>query len=137
MGCQIDTNLPGCLAPMKKADVLIVDDDPISIKVLDALSKRMNLSTVVAIDGANALQVLEQYQVDWVITDLRMPMMNGFDLIKALHEAGITSDQILVTTTDDGSSARKQLNELGIRHHFTKPLELSKIECVLNTGSKP
>ena len=59
---------------------------------------------------------------DCIILDLRMPGMNGFDLIKKLISKGIHTPVICVTAFDDAKS-REQARELGAAAYFTKPVD--------------
>ncbi|HVZ16427.1 MAG TPA: response regulator [Terriglobales bacterium] len=65
--------------------ILLVDDEP-SIRIISsALLRRAGYETVVAADGFEALQKIREKIPDLVITDLRMPNMNGFELLAVLR----------------------------------------------------
>ena len=59
---------------------------------------------------------------DCIILDLRMPRMNGFDLMEKLISKGIHTPVICVTAFDDANS-REQARELGAAAYFTKPMD--------------
>jgi two-component system, LuxR family, response regulator FixJ len=59
---------------------------------------------------------------DCIILDLRMPGMNGFDLMKKLIAKGIQTPIICVTAFDDAKS-REQARKLGASAYFTKPVD--------------
>jgi two-component system response regulator FixJ len=59
---------------------------------------------------------------DCIILDLRMPGMNGFDLMKKLITKGVQTPVICVTAFDDAKS-REQARELGAAAYFTKPVD--------------
>ena len=66
--------------------VLIVEDNPISCKVLRISLEREHYTVVVAMNGASALQEVEKQQFDLIIQDLFLPDMDGFILNKKLRE---------------------------------------------------
>lgn len=68
--------------------VLIVEDEPVVRLLLNALLQRQGLSTLTAEDGVQALEVYEAQpeKIGVVITDLNMPRMDGFGLIRRLTE---------------------------------------------------
>src|ERR1041385_8059054 len=70
----------------KLSRLLIVDDDEAVREVTsDALSE-LGYLIETAQDGKAALQVIDKFQPDLVITDLRMPRMSGFELLQVLRE---------------------------------------------------
>src|SRR5450631_88075 len=66
--------------------VLLVDDDSSVLKVLGALLEQDGLEPVLAGSGLEALAVLEGRPIDAVVTDLRMPGMDGIQLLAELSE---------------------------------------------------
>src|SRR5262245_8387577 len=71
----------------RAATVLVVDDDPAIVKVLSALLEQAHLTSRAAACGAEALRLLEEQIVDVVLTDVRMPGLDGLDLLsRIVHE---------------------------------------------------
>ncbi|MEG2076541.1 MAG: ATP-binding protein, partial [Victivallaceae bacterium] len=66
--------------------VLIVDDVPINLKVLQAMLKRIGITPQLAHSGKEALQLLEQQEFNFLLTDMWMPEMNGSDLVRKIRE---------------------------------------------------
>ncbi len=69
----------------KKKTVLLVDDEPNIRLILTAVLEQAGYSVVTAEDGFAALRKIQQSKPDAVITDLRMPNMNGFELLTVLR----------------------------------------------------
>jgi two-component system chemotaxis response regulator CheY len=109
--------------------ILIVDDSATVRKFVAVSLGMQGFNVVAACDGMDALEKMPQSNFDLVITDLNMPNMDGFGLIKALRE----NDQykslpiiILTSLTDQGS---KDLGvELGASSYLIKPFSLEKIQ---------
>jgi len=68
---------------------------------------------------------------DCIILDLRMPRMNGFDLMKTLIAKGIHTPVICITAFDDATS-RERARELGAAAYFTKPLDDQALVDAIN-----
>jgi CheY-like chemotaxis protein len=66
----------GSMLPEKK-QILVVDDEPNLRRVLSALLIRDDYDVATAEDGAQALEILGEHHIDMVITDLRMPRIDG------------------------------------------------------------
>ncbi len=108
--------------------VLVVDDEPSVLRTLGALLTRQGFHVVVAHDGREALRKLdEQTQgVAVMVSDLVMPGMDGFDLVRSvLRRAGATR-VVMVTGVMDWEGADEKLallRELGVRHVLRKPCD--------------
>lgn len=70
--------------PSKK--VLIVEDNPLMSKLLAEMLEVFDIESLRAIDGESALQMLLEQPFSLMITDLRMPKMNGVELLKTVKE---------------------------------------------------
>lgn len=105
--------------------VLVVDDNRLMRTMLgDALGGRMDVLT--AGDGAEALDVLAQQNVDLVLTDLHMPRLDGFELIATLvRERPLLP--VVVMTALPTAVAGGALSGGGILRVLRKPLELSTV----------
>ncbi len=68
-----------------KKTILLVDDEPNIRLVLGAVLERSGFAVVTAEDGFEALRAIQRSMPDLVITDLRMPNMNGFELLSVLR----------------------------------------------------
>lgn len=77
--------------------ILVVDDEPSMRRVLQIMLERMGHTVVVADDGVSALTVLESESVDLVISDLRMPRLDGLGLQEAMRERQIAVPLIMIS----------------------------------------
>jgi two-component system, chemotaxis family, chemotaxis protein CheY len=109
--------------------ILAVDDSATVRKFVSVALTMQGFGVVTACDGMDALEKLPSQQVDLVITDLNMPNMDGFELIKALRENPAYKDLpviILTSLTDDVSKDRGA--GLGVSSYLVKPFSLEKIQ---------
>ncbi len=70
----------------KGLKVMIVDDDPMILRLVDAMLKRIGITADMAGGGFEALRLLDKIEYDLVVTDLKMPHLNGFDLADAIKK---------------------------------------------------
>jgi diguanylate cyclase (GGDEF)-like protein len=102
--------------------VLIVDDSPIVRALVGGYLRNAGFSVEEAGDGAEALRRLESHTFDVIITDLRMPELDGFGLLEAVKRKNAGPEVILLTGThahDMGSAIRAL--RLGAHDFLTKP----------------
>jgi CheY-like chemotaxis protein len=122
--------------------VLIVDDEkPFLLSLTDGLAAyAKDFEVLTALNGKEAVKVLDSTGVDLVVTDLRMPKMDGFELLA--HMSGSYPDIPVIVMTAYGTPAiEERLQDMGTFHYLEKPLEFNvladKIVDALESGSSP
>lgn len=108
--------------------VLIVDDEALFLRtVVDgfaAHSERVNVLT--ALNGRQAADILDRYSVDLVVTDLKMPEMDGFELIA--HMSRVRPEvPVLVMTAFATPDIEGQLERDGVSQYLDKPLDFPEL----------
>ena len=103
--------------------VLVVDDEPNVRSALRAILAEEGFTVEVAAGGKAALASYLEWPPDVVLTDLRMPEMDGFALCRALHAQNPTLPVIVITAASDVASAVDALRA-GARDYLTKPLDV-------------
>ena len=79
--------------------VLIVDDNPQNVELLQAFLESMPVKIVTACDGQEALEKVQEHNPDLILLDIMMPRMSGFQVCKKLKSDPNTKDiQILMVT---------------------------------------
>jgi chemosensory pili system protein ChpA (sensor histidine kinase/response regulator) len=107
-----------------KRRVLLVDDSVSVRRFVGGMLERAGFHVVAARDGAEALQQLSEQSVDVVVTDLEMPRLNGYDLIRDLNREPTTCDlPVVVLTTRAGAKHVNLARELGVEHYVAKPVD--------------
>jgi putative two-component system response regulator len=109
------------LAKVEK--VLVVDDNPVIRRLLEKHLQMEGYEVLQAADGREALQAIDDnFDLNIIITDIQMPVMDGFKLIKAIRESHLTAAYIFViTNVDDRDSMIKAL-KLGANDYLLKPI---------------
>jgi CheY-like chemotaxis protein len=124
---------------MLKKDILVVDDDSIANFLIERIVQSTGLAGNIskALNGREALSYLKPNggtkKPQVILLDLNMPLMNGFEFIKAYRELDIEGkDDILIilVTSSDNPSDIQQAKELGIKYYLTKPLSAETIKGI-------
>jgi DNA-binding response OmpR family regulator len=109
---------------MAPATVLVVDDDPVILKLLEVNFEMEGFSVVRASDGAEGLERAREVHPDIVVLDVMMPRMTGYEVAKALREDAGTADiPIIFVTARAQSSDVERGMELGVDDYVTKPFD--------------
>jgi DNA-binding NtrC family response regulator len=110
--------------------ILIVDDEPNARQALAMLLEEDGYQVKTAADGFKALGVLKGWRCDVLLTDLRMPVMDGLTLVRKAREQEPTLVCLVMTafgTVDNAVEAMK----LGAEDYLTKPLNFDEVELVM------
>lgn len=105
---------------MSERTVLIVEDDPSSGKLIASLLAARGVGSELVTDGMMALQRLRDTTPGLVILDLALPLIDGWEVLSTLHEAGREIPVIVVTAHGQGDKANRA-RELGAKRFFEKP----------------
>ncbi|WP_373501358.1 HD domain-containing phosphohydrolase [Desulfococcus sp.] len=102
--------------------VLIVDDIEMNIKILEAMLRPNNYEIYRAVNGKEALGIMEFNEIDMVLLDIMMPGMNGYEVCRRIKNRQSTAitPVIMVTALDDSESKIKGI-EVGADDFITKP----------------
>ena len=110
------------------SSILIVDDQPLSIKLMEALLRQKGFNTTSANSGIEALEYLKENTPDLVMLDVMMPGMSGFEVSEIMRQDSKTADIpiIFVTARDDADTISKCF-EAGGNDYAAKPLRIYEL----------
>ncbi len=114
----------------RRGRILVVDDETNMRRVLGALLRRGGFEVLEAADGQAALECLDDQHVDAVLSDLKMPHMNGLELLEAARQRHARVPVILLTAHGTIGSAVEALKR-GAFDYLTKPFDPDEIQQVV------
>ncbi|HWR60695.1 MAG TPA: response regulator transcription factor [Clostridia bacterium] len=115
-------------------NILVVDDDPITLKILCATMEKHGFSVIRATTGNDALLHLKNHRLQAVILDLNLPDISGSDILKHIRNHPVLNSiaTIIVTENNDKLEAILSL-EMGADDYITKPFHQRELVARLNT----
>jgi DNA-binding NtrC family response regulator len=111
---------------MEKHTILLVDDDKEFRKALKRMFEKEGYAITAAADGHEALDTLSDNEFDLVISDLRMPNLDGIQLMGELRRQGLDTPIIFLTAFGEVESYMDLMN-LGAFEYVNKPVKSRKI----------
>ena len=118
---------------MAKQKLLLVDADPRSVRVLEVSLKKAGYSVTTATDGLDALAKIESLTPDLVLSDTRLPKLDGYTLVRTLKERTEWSAIPVVFLTSQKSIEDKIRGlELGVEDYLTKPIFVRELIARVN-----
>ncbi len=106
-----------------KVRALVVDDSLTMRKVLGRLLEREGYEVLVAKDGMDAMQLLQETTPDIILTDIEMPRMDGFGLARNIRDDARTKDTpLIMISSRTADKHRNMAREIGVNAFFGKPV---------------
>ncbi len=115
----------------QRLKVLIVDDESSQRSGLAAMVSAWGMTPETSADGNEALQKLNEFPADVILTDLNMPGLDGFGFLQRLRENGDMPPTIVLTAYGNIETAVKTVHELGAYWFLEKPIQPSTLEVLI------
>jgi DNA-binding NtrC family response regulator len=116
---------------MPKGRILIVDDEAIVAETISEMLEGWGYETAVASDGRAGLAVVEEFYPSVVVSDVYMPNLDGFGLLRGVRELHPETAVILLTGQGTVEMALRAIQEEGAFHYFEKPIDFAKLRFVV------
>ena len=112
-----------------KATILVVDDDPINLRLLQEILKD-NYTPYLAPSGERALAFLKNRRPDLILLDVEMPDMNGYDVIRAIKKDPSRRDiPVIFLTGLEGRDKEQEALDLGAVDYILKPISAGIVKA--------
>jgi DNA-binding NtrC family response regulator len=116
-------------------NVLVVDDEESQRAPLAAMISAWGYNVETAIDGQEALEKLGSFSANVVVTDLMMPRMDGFELMKRLGSDGNMPPAIVLTAFGNIETAIQTIHDLGAFWFLEKPIQPAALRVLLERAA--
>ncbi len=117
----------------EKALVLVVDDIESNRTLIQELLSQVNLEVIEAEEGQNALLMVQEYQPDLILMDIRMPGMNGYETTEILKKNPNTQAiPIIALTASVELNKQSKLITYGFDNYLSKPLKIPALFSTLS-----
>ena len=136
-GCAMKKNA----APKKRvgytaedARILVVDDTPMNLVIVQELLKNTRICVDTAESGAEALELVKQHAYDVILLDHLMPKMSGPEVLRNLNEMedNISAGAAVISLTSNAmEDAREEYRKMGFRDYLSKPFRPDELEDML------
>lgn len=106
--------------------ILLIDDDKIVLRTIQKLLVKEGYQLTIIESGQKALELIKNSFYDLIITDIRMPQIDGIETInkiRRLQEAGDLKSKFMIITGYSDADVSKEATEMGIKHFLMKPFD--------------
>lgn len=112
-------------------NVLVVEDDDKLNKLFCSVLNHHGYRALPAVDGAEALDILDKEIVDLIISDIMMPNVDGYELIKSLRDANYNMPVLIITAKGSFEDKEKGFNS-GTDDYMVKPVDMNEMILRVN-----
>ena len=116
---------------LKNSEILFVDDEKDLLFTVEEYLSQMGYNITVVDSGLKALELTKKRRIDILITDLKMPEVNGLDLLKAVKEHQPETEVIILTGYGSIETAVEAL-KLGSYDYLQKPIKLDRLKALID-----
>lgn len=111
--------------------ILVVDDDPTLVKVVQPFLESQDFTITIAHDGEEAIEVIKKKIPDLIVLDVQMPKMNGYTFIFELKKIPNTNNiPIIVLTAKEGMAEIFKIE--GVKEYIIKPFKPEVLLAAIN-----
>jgi CheY-like chemotaxis protein len=116
----------------KKKTILIVDDNDDIITTYRVVLDRMGYSVVIARNGLECLDMIDEVKPDLVILDVLLPGLSGSEVCRSIKEtAKTTAIPVIAITASVSGETRRRMSEVGADDFLLKPIDVSDLNRVI------
>lgn len=116
--------------------ILAVDDSRLSRRFVTTPLREAGFEVIEAENGELGLAAAAEHNPDLIVSDLLMPVMNGFEMIIKLREVGSIAP-IIVVSADIQEASRRECHSLGTAAFLNKPFEAADLLAAVNNALRP
>ncbi|UCE79268.1 MAG: sigma-54-dependent Fis family transcriptional regulator [Nitrospiraceae bacterium] len=114
----------------KKGKILIVDDEKIALRNLEHIMKKDGYEVIGTRSGQNALKLLEEHNFDTILTDMKMPKVDGMQILNRCRELSPDTEVVMITGYATLKSAIEAMKH-GAFYYIAKPFKLDEVRKVV------
>ncbi|HKP71548.1 MAG TPA: sigma-54 dependent transcriptional regulator, partial [Pyrinomonadaceae bacterium] len=119
---------------MANGRVLVIDDEPLVLETLREVLAARGFEALAEADSLRGLERVAQFRPSVVITDVKMPGLDGFELLRELRTRHPEVSVILLTGDGSVEMALRAVREEGAYHYFQKPIDDEKLYAVVESA---
>jgi DNA-binding NtrC family response regulator len=110
--------------------LLVIDDEPTVLEAVKTIGERSGFEVICRSDGESGVEASRTFRPDLVMVDLRMPGVDGLQVLRAIHQADPRCQMVLMTGYASVETAVEAI-KIGAMDYLSKPLDVGRVEELL------
>lgn len=119
---------------IKKQTILVVDDDELFLEFIQRMLSDDSINIITATSGKQGLEILKKQEVSMVLSEYRMPLMDGLEFlgkVKIIYPEVLT---VILTAQADIELVIKAINDVGVYKFILKPLDDTELKIMIKSA---
>lgn len=120
---------------LNKKKVLVCDDNPVIVFMLESLISKKGIEVITAVDGKDGYDKTSTTNIDFIVTDIEMPNMSGWDLIESVQKDGFDMKKVVVISAQLEQYIIPYAERFSILKYYLKPImphDIDEIAALIN-----
>jgi CheY-like chemotaxis protein len=122
------------------ARILVIEDNPDNIRLLDYVLRAHGYEPLLATDGAEGLRIASEAKPNLILLDIRMPHMDGYEVAARLKQMGLADMKVVAVTASAMVGDRERIAAAGFDGYIQKPIDpetfINQVERFLPAGQR-
>lgn len=106
-------------------NILVCEDNVMTLRTIEFALKKAGYSVFKAEDGDQGIRLLDEEEIDLVITDINMPYTKGLELLRHINTKLLPKIPVIVVSGITNKETQEHARELGAQGYITKPFDLN------------
>lgn len=119
------------LALLEGIQILVVDDNPLNLKIACFILQKSGAQTASALNGFEAIKMVQQNSYDLILMDLQMPEMDGYEATEFIRQELRSSIPIIGLSANIMFGEEEKCTEIGMNGYLTKPFEQADLSNLI------
>lgn len=112
--------------------ILVCEDNNLTLRSIELALKNADYDVITAVDGREGIKILEEEEVDLLITDINMPYSLGLELVRHVNTQLENKIPVIIVTGITQHETEVHAVELGAKGYIRKPLDLEVLVDMVN-----
>jgi len=118
--------------------VLVIEDDPRSIRLMELILRSQGYEAVMARNGREGLDAVRRRPFDVILLDLMLPEVDGFEVLRQLrNDPDLADVPVIITSARARPTTKEEAAELGANYYLTKPYRKAELLDVIASLTEP
>ncbi|MEI8345729.1 MAG: response regulator, partial [Candidatus Omnitrophota bacterium] len=118
---------------LKEARILVVEDNPVNMKLVLLFLEKMGCRVRSALNGKEAVEIVRAESFDLVLMDLQMPVMDGVEATRQIRRMGFSQLPIVALTATVTKEDQQAAAAVGVSDYLIKPIDMVTLRQKINT----
>lgn len=116
-----------------KNKILVVEDDRLTLKIIDFILTKIEFNIVISKDGADAIKRFNKIEPDLVITDIMLPFKSGLEVVQHIKTISPQTPVVVISSLDKDDSVIKKAFEFNVERFISKPFSQNELASIVKS----